>query len=211
MTASGRFPTPALGDADTVPRFEFRIWGDDLSAVADTIVDLGDPPRVGETIEIYLPVKQALHLNPKIRRSLLDVKVLIDRVDDFERWEPQLKCVMPIGLTQLVDEFFPLIDTEPPAMPRPSYSADLLVAEVVDPHPALDAVVVMKTRHLYRVGSCTAEVSEVGLGPVTRQTVAIESTHLQELHDLRDRLDIANRKNRSYPRMIHSLKGWIED
>ncbi len=211
MTGSTRFPTPALGDADTVPRFEFRIWGEDLSSVANDIVDLGGPPRIGETIELYLLVKRALDVNPKIRRSVLDVKVLIDSVDDFERWEPQLKCVMPVGLAQLVDEFFPLIEADPPKMAQSSYSADALVAEIVEPHPALDAVVVMKTRHLYRIDRCTAEVSHVGLGQTTRQTVAIESTHLEELHDLRERLGIDHYRNYSYPRMIQSLKGWIQD
>ena len=187
------------------------MWGDDLSKTADEIVAFGEPARIGETIEVYLPVKGALHVNPKIRRSVLDVKVLIDETDGFERWEPQLKCVMPIGLTQLVDDFFPLIDTEPPKMSRSSYSAEALISDVVDHHPSLAAVLVMKTRHLYRVEGCTAEVSTVGIGRTTHQTVAIESTRLDALQDVRERLGLEHRENCSYPRVIHRLQGWIGD
>ena len=94
-------------------------------------------------------------------------------------------------------------------MARPSYSADALVTEVIDPHPDLAGVVVAKTRHLYRIGRCTAEVSDVGVGRSTSQTVAIESSHLDELVQLREQLNLTHRVNCSYPRMIQGLLGWI--
>lgn len=204
-------PSPALDDADIVPRFEFRAWGPDLTSVADHITAIGGTPRTGETVEVYLPVRKALHVNPKVRHSVLDVKTLIDVVDGFERWEPRLKCVLPITLSQLVDEFFPLIGLAPPVLSAPSYEIDTLVSEVADRHPDLTAVVVTKTRHLYRIDECTAEISTVGIGSDTHHTVAIESTHLELLGRLRDQLGLEDQQNCSYPRMIQRLNHWIGD
>ena len=206
-----RFPTPALGDADIVPRFEFRVWGFDLGPVGDQIVAMGGPPRLGETVEVYLPVRNALDINPKIRRSILDVKVLLATVDGFEQWVPRLKCVLPVSLAQLVDEFFPIVGLDPPALARPSYEAETLVSEVANPHPDLAAAVVMKTRRLYRIDGCTAEISTIGIGTAVHQTVAIESTHLDVLGRLRAQLGLEQRANHSYPRMIQQVQGWIED
>jgi hypothetical protein len=66
-------------------RFEFRVWGDRLDAVADRLRARSEAGEVRESAETYLVSTAVLDANPKARADLLDIKWLVDVRDRFEQ------------------------------------------------------------------------------------------------------------------------------
>jgi hypothetical protein len=194
-----------------VARYEFRIWGVDLEAVAGHLEELGTPAAIWSSREIYLLVPGFLDTNPKIRDDTLDVKVLQRVVDGFEQWEPRLKCTFPVPAAVLESELFPLLGLDPPPLGLTQYEPSNFVADVVQPHPKLDAVEVTKARRIYDLGPSIGEAAEVTIAGVRLTTVAIESEDLNSLRAMRDRLGLAARDNQSYPRAIRSVLARTDD
>lgn len=187
-------------------RFEFRVWGEQLDAVSDRLRAVSQASDVRESAETYVVSTQVLDANPKARADLLDVKVLVDVRDGFEQWTVHGKAEFPVDAAVLTDDLFPLLGVAP-ALDRKTYSLSELVDEVVEPHPDLAAVDVTKRRQMYSADACQAEVSEVSIGDRVLQTVAIESTDLDALREVRARLELDTYDNVSYPRAIRDLLG----
>lgn len=69
-------------------RYEFRIWGDDLSNVAQQLEVLSVKAYPTETDEIYFVSNATDDCNAKIRFGLLDIKVLLKVERGLEQWSP---------------------------------------------------------------------------------------------------------------------------
>ena len=189
-----------------MPRYEYRVWGEQLADVARRLIAAGERAEVRQTEETYISLPSP-SLNPKIRAGLLDVKVLVEVVDGFERWDPRLKFAFPVAADSLRASFFPLLGLGSPSLQRGSYTANEFVDEVVWPHPSLSAVEVVKLRVSYRLTGCLAEISDVIVAGRGMQTVAVESEDLALLHAACSRIDLQDLQNRSYPTMIKEILG----
>ncbi len=189
-----------------MPRFEYRVWGEHLTDVAGRLVDLGRRGEVRQSAETYVS-SASKAVNPKIRASLLDVKVLVDVVDGFEQWEPQLKIAFPVSAHLLALKLFPILGLVPPVLDRDLYTSDEFIHEVVTPHLALSAVEVLKLRVSYQLEGCLAEISDVVVAGRGMQTVAVESEDLAALRVAHERLGLGTHENRSYPAFISETLG----
>jgi hypothetical protein len=192
---------------DAAPRFEFRVWSDELAAPAAQIAGAAELVTQRESSELYVLVASSAAVNPKIRDDVLDVKVLLDAVDRFERWEPRLGLPFPVRASRVAGDFFPLIGLEPPELRQASYTAPEFVEDVVGSHPLLDVVEVAKQRTMYRLSGCIAEVSDVTLAGRHRQTIAVESADLGRLQVVRSRLGLDLYENQSYPSALREMLG----
>ena len=80
----------------TNPRFEFRVFGDDLQALVamfhTQFLNSEITKRVTISDEIYLISQTNSDLNIKLRDNFLDIKKLISKSDSLEQWEPFLNC-----------------------------------------------------------------------------------------------------------------------
>jgi hypothetical protein len=188
-------------------RFEFRVWGDRLEPVADRLRAHSEAGEVRESAETYVVSTAALDANPKARADLLDIKVLVDVRDGFEQWTVHRKAGFPVDAGVLAAEVFPLLGVAPPSLDREEYSLAELVDEVVASHPDLAAVDVTKRRQMHTVGTCGAEVSEVQMAGRALQTIAIESSDLEALREVRRLLGLDTYDNVSYPRAIRDALG----
>lgn len=188
-------------------RFEFRVWGDRLDAVADRLRARSETGEVRESAETYLVSTAVLDANPKARADLLDIKRLVDVRDRFEQWTVHRKLEFPVDAAALADDLFPLLGLTPPQLQREAYSLAELVGEVVASHPDLAAVDVTKRRQMYTVDACRAEMSDVSLAGRQIRTVAVESTDLDALREVRRMLGVDTYDNMSYPRAIRDVIG----
>ncbi len=134
------------------------------------------------------------------------MKVLVDEVEGFQRWDVHSKTEFPLE-SAAVDALVDLLEGGPVTLDQESYTLDELIAEVIDPDPALLAVRVTKQREMHTIGACRAEITSVELEGSTYQTVAIESADLSELADLRASLGLEVHRNTSYPSAILEALG----
>ncbi len=192
------------------PRFEFRVWGDDLADAAARIRAFGGRPELREGTEIYVLCAGVDDVNPKIRAGTLDVKVLHGIEDVYELWEPWLQVEFPVAADVLMGRLFPRLGLAAPIPTREEFTLPEFLAEIVDPHPALTGVEVHKHREIYAVPGAFGEVARVRVNGHTLATVTIESTDLELLDDLRRRCLPPPAENESFPKAIKRALGLEE-
>jgi hypothetical protein len=194
-------------NTETSPgRFEFRVWGDDLNALAARVRDGLSGVTEVEGGERYLVTSRDAPANPKIRDDALDVKRLVQVRHGCEQWEPILKVPFPVTAATIETYVFDPIDLDPPKLDRDLYTAEQLSSEVVAPYPGFAAVDVSKARTIGTRAGCRAEVALVTIaGTVATMTVAFESDDLDAVVALRDAVGLADAVNESYPRAIRRI------
>ena len=188
--------------ATIVPRWEWRVFGDDLAAAEQVFAELA-PGAVVESDELYLLA--ATRANVKVRHDLLDIKVLREVDDDgLERWEPVLKESFPLPAAE-VSKVFDALGVEPPPLDRDAYTLDQLLAEVVEPVGGVRPVRVHKRRVRYTIGGCMAELSDVEAEGHGTRTVAVESEDASAVVAAVRSLGLDGEVNTSYPLGLAAL------
>lgn len=193
--------------AGNEPRFEFRVWTDRPDDASDQIHVISESAEIRDSIETYFVSTSATEANPKARADLLDIKTLVDVREDFERWEVHLKARFPIEAAVVANELFPLMGIVAPHLEREIFTLPQLVAEVVGPSRDVSAVEVTKRRTLHTIGPCLAEITHATIVGNDLWTVAIESTNLDALVEIRNTLGLDGQRNVSYPLAIRQALG----
>ena len=190
--------------ATVVPRWEWRIFGDDLAEAERAFAALAPGPAV-ESDELYLLA--ATRATVKVRHDLLDIKMLREvNADGLERWEPVLKESFPLPAAE-VSRVFDAIGVVPPPLTRDAYSLDQLLAELVEPAGALWPLRVHKRRVRYTLGGCMAELSDVEAEGHGTRTVAVESEDASAVIAAVRGIGLAGAVNTSYPLGLATLVG----
>ena len=192
----------ALGFRTTVrvmtPRWEYRVWGEDLSDLRAEVVALNESLGLRVSRETYLVGSP--DTNAKIRDEILDVKRLIKTEHDFELWTPTLKEPFPLTATTVNEVLAMVLQSDPPKPEVLSFNSSGLLA-----HARGGGVIVAevtKRRETYRQGDCLLEFVDATINGFTRHTVAIESEELSTAFELAARLGISTFPNQSYPAAI---------
>jgi hypothetical protein len=195
------------------PRFEFRLFGNDFTLVAERMAQLSGPvpERVQErrSDEIYIMSKHNDVNNIKIRYGLMDIKVLLRTVGGLEQWEPLMKAEFPIDSGILVDHVFPALQVRISEPGERDYSLDdflTLIATNAD----LQAVDVRKHRHGYSVNETICEMAEIDIDGVKVVTVAIESTDIDAVRKTINDLGLTGMENINYLQGIKRVIGMID-
>jgi exopolyphosphatase / guanosine-5'-triphosphate,3'-diphosphate pyrophosphatase len=188
--------------ATIVPRWEWRVFGEDVAAAEPAFAAL-DPGAVVESDELYLLA--ATRANVKVRNDLLDIKVLREvDADGLERWEPVLKEDFPLPAAQ-VSRLFDALGVVPPPLTRDAYTLDQLLAELVEPDGGVRPVRVHKRRVRYTIGGCMAELSDVEAEGRSTRTVAVESEDASAVIAAVRSLGLDGELNTSYPLGLAAL------
>ena len=157
-----------------IPRWEWRTFGSDFGD-AEAAMSALPVAQVVESDEVYLISEVAEADVVKVRDGLMDVKHLQEVSDDgLEQWTVLMKATFPLSPAELAAVADALrVAIDPPA--RDDYPLEVVLDEIVGPHPGLRAVEVHKRRVRYRVGEVLGELSEVRTGHATTRTIAVES------------------------------------
>lgn len=193
---------------DVEARFEFRVWGMELADAVGRLRMLADSADEALSDETYLVVLDRDNVNVKIRDHVLDVKILKSTSRGCEQWQPQLKAEFPLLGVVLTEELLPRLGIADAVLNREAYMEAEFLEEVVRPQSRVLIVEVSKRRLKYTIGGCLAELADVALNDHELRTVAVESQDLDALCEVRDRLDLGQFENVSYPRAIKLALGW---
>ncbi len=115
-----------------------------------------------------------------------------------------MKVGFPISAADIA-EVFSLLERPLPALDRAEYDMTQLLEEVVEADPRLQAVLVDKTRVRYRLGDCTAEVTELTVGESTTQTIAVEGENPDSVMANVEAIGLGGYVNISYITGLRSL------
>ncbi len=193
--------------AEITPRYEFRVWGDDLDAQRKHLEGAA-PGKAQESGETYIVSALTDTTNVKIRGGLLDIKELLDVSGGLERWTPTLKEPFPIAAGIIGGKILPGLRVDSPKLVRDGYTLDQLIAEVVRPNAKLRAVELTKNRTQYSIKGTTAEFTIVRLKDGQRtQTVAVESEDASAVRAVVKELGIDGAANTSYVKALKRMVG----
>ncbi len=180
-----------------VARFEFRVFGRDLTAMRKSFEALGTGEAQPPSREIYIVTRLNVESNAKIRGGRLEVKGLQGRLRLLDQWRPIFKSEFPVAAGDIENIVAPAlgIDVElGDAAPLTETDLMALVAE----QPALASVVVDKERTLFDLVDCEAEFSELAIGGEPLQTVALEAVEAKAAEALIRQTGLGAMQNESY-------------
>jgi exopolyphosphatase / guanosine-5'-triphosphate,3'-diphosphate pyrophosphatase len=187
------------------PRYEFRVWAENLSPLREKLEGLAQP-RETVSKETYLISAMTDRCNAKIRSGLMDVKILIHEDRGLEQWSPILKAGFPLDRSVIAGKVFPSLEVPTPRLLKSEYAMEEFLHQVIPSDRRIAVVDVSKTRYQFAIGVCQAEFASTTVNQVPRETVAIESTDADAVLQLIQDLGITE-PNTSYIREIKRVLG----
>ncbi len=192
--------------ADIEARYEFRVWGENLSELRARLNRRATPVKSSSS-ETYLVSWKTDECNVKIRGDAIEIKLLIAEYRGLEQWKPVLKAAFPLDQSSVADVLLPALEIHPLQLSRSRYELNEFFNEVIRTQPDIAIAEVGKTRFRFSLGVCLAEFTLVLFKDARCQTVAIESADPDELLRLIHEIGLVGADNLSYVRYIkHSLR-----
>ena len=193
----------------TNPRFEFRVFGDDLQALVamfhTQFLNSEITKRATISDEIYLISQTNSDLNIKLRDNFLDIKKLISKSDSLEQWEPFFKIEFPIDVETLEEKTFLLFQIKLPHLNQNKYTKEQFLA-AIQSYDFINTVKVHKKRTQYTIDELIFEISDIDIGGRTLQTLCLESTNKGKLLKFLKKFHMDTMKNTNYIEEIKLLK-----
>ena len=195
------------------PRFEFRSFGKDFNKQAERMARLSIPiPEkflVRHSQETYIMSRTNDINNTKIRDGKIDIKTYVQTVDALEQWNPLMKVEFPISAHYLKSEIFPAFQIEIPILEKIQYTIDEFMA-MINEHPDLQAVSVVKERFGYMVNDTICEVGNILINGEKVMTINSESTELDDIKKTVIDVGLDGGENINYLQTIKRVIGWID-
>jgi hypothetical protein len=156
----------------TIARWEWRTFGETFGE-AEARINAHPKDKVRTSSEVYILSGRSMD-NTKIRDGLMDIKTLQKvNADRLEQWYPVMKAGFPLTGPVLAD-VFRAWKTPVPAFAREAYGYDEFLREIVEPHPDLRTVQVVKERHGFMINGCIVEIANLTFDGRPVRTVAVE-------------------------------------
>lgn len=191
-----------------IPRYEFRIFGNDLVKHIKKIEQLSTKQMTREMDSVYLLTSWKRKNNVKIREGVMDIKVLEQEYQGLQQWSPFLVGEFPLDNDVIKTVVFPALGIESPVFERKNYTLKQFINEVVTIDPDLAVAYVWKRRHAYTVGECITEIAEIKVNGAFIKTICIESEDPEKVINAKQIIGIgSNVENVSYPLALKRIMG----
>ena len=194
------------------PRFEFRSFGQDFNKQAERMarlsISIPEKFLVRHSQETYIMSRTNDINNTKIRDGKIDIKTYVQTVDALEQWNPLMKVEFPISAHYLKSEIFPAFQIEIPILEKIQYTIDEFMA-MINEHPDLKAVSVVKERFGYMVNDTICEVGNILINGEKVMTINSESTELDDIKKTVIDVGLDGVENINYLQTIKRVIGWI--
>lgn len=186
-------------------RYEFRVWGNDLAHLFARLREASALEEIEDGTESYIVSSLGSPFNTKIRSGQLDIKRLIKTYKRLELWRPYLKKQFPLSRHTMREEVRSILSLNWQGAWPSSYALDPFIAEVIESSPHLTLVPLHKTRYRFTIESCAAEFTDVTVGGVRLETVAVESERVAAVLRAVTRLGLWRLENRNYQRVLRTI------
>jgi hypothetical protein len=190
-----------------IPRYEFRSFAQNFGMVETKMRRLSKCEVIRESSEIYIVSAANNENNTKIRDGKMDIKVLVEKKQGLERWNPRMKGEFPMQAELLKNEVFPAFGVEEPHFERNEYTLDQYLAEIIMPHSQLTAVKVFKRRFAFTINGCIAEIAHLLINGAAIQTVAVELEDVDAILGAMEMLGLGEYENVNYLLAIKRIVG----
>ncbi len=195
--------TPAIQ-----PRFEFRIFGNNLDSYENKIKELAQKEMTRQMDSVYLLTAWKRKNNIKIREGIMDIKNLEQQQEGLQQWNPFLVGQFPLPAEVIKTVVFPALGIESPVFERKLYTLKQFLKEVVTVDPDLAVSYVWKTRHAYTIGGCITEIAELKVNGASIKTICIEAEDPKKVIKAKEMLGMSNKlENVSYPLAMKRIMG----
>ena len=195
------------------PRFEFRSFGQDFNKQAERMarlsISIPEKFLVRHSQETYIMSRTNDINNTKIRDGKMDIKTYVQTVDTLELWNPVTKTEFPVPTHFLQSDIFPAFQVQMPVFEKTEYTMDEFVA-IVNEHPDLQAVSVVKERFGYVVNDTICEVGNILINGAKVMTINSESTELVGIKKTIIDVGLNGVENINYLQTIKRVIGWID-
>ena len=189
------------------PRFEFRTFARGLGGVERRFRELSPMEGIRESSETYIMCKGNNQNNTKMRDALMDIKVFIREDRGLEQWNPRMKGAFPMDAAVLREDVFPAFGVDMPDLERDVYSLEQYLAEVIEPHPGLQAVSVFKRRFAFTINDCIAELGDIYINGAKIHTANLESVDVEAILEGMKMVGLEGYENINYLMAIKRVIG----
>lgn len=194
--------------ATIIPRYEFRIFGNNLEEIEAQIKELSEREMTRKMDSVYLLTPWKRRNNIKIREGVMDIKILEQTHDCLEQWNPLLIGEFPLKAEVIKTTVFPALGIESPVFERKEYSLKQFINEVVTIDPDLSVAYVWKTRHAYTINGCITEIAEIKVNGTSVKTICIEAEDPKKVLEAKKLLGIEKKvENVNYPLALKRFMG----
>ena len=200
-------PQPETRPRQPPDRYEFRVWGDDLSMLLARLRAVGDGTQSQESSEVYIVSHLESAFNAKIRDGRLDVKQLVATCRDLELWRPYLKERFPIRSHSLRDELCQILCLRRQFAWTATETPDTFLGELVESCPHLTVVPLRKKRYRFALGPCLAEFVAVAADRIRRESVCVESEDAATASRGVAHLGLSGQDNWNYQTALRAMLG----
>lgn len=191
-----------------IPRFEFRIFGNNLGKYESKIKELSEKEMTRQMDSTYLITPWKRKNNVKVREGVMDIKLLEQNHKGLEQWNPFLVGKFPLNSDVIKSVVFPALGIESPVFDRKKYSLSQFIEEVVSIDPDLAVAYVWKTRHAYTVGDCITEIAEININGAFIKTICIEHEDPDKVMKAKEMIGIDPKtENVNYPLALKRVMG----
>lgn len=191
-----------------IPRFEFRIFGNNLDKYESNIKKLSKKEISRQMDSTYLITPWKRKNNVKVREGVMDIKLLEQNHEGLQQWNPFLVGKFPLNSEVIKSVVFPALGIESPVFERKKYSLDQFIEEVVSIDPDLAVAYVWKTRHAYTIGDCITEIAEIKVNGAFIKTICIEHEDPKKVIKAREMIGIDPKtENVNYPLALKRIMG----
>lgn len=200
-------PEPPASDraqTDPAPRFEFRVFGADLSGPRGLLERDGraEPPE--HRRDTYFVARDRFDIGLKLRGAgdRLELKRLVRVEGRCELWEPAASSDLPLEVSEIPRALLAPLGLPDGLAPQAVLDGSALL-EALDGREDLRVVPIGKHRTTYHLGPDLGEWVQIDFPDGHREvSVALESEDLTRLEALIDRMDLGGRENVSLPRRL---------
>jgi hypothetical protein len=194
--------------SSVIPRYEFRIFGNNLTDFELKIKELSEIEMTRQMDSVYLLTPWKRKNNIKIREGVMDIKNLEQEYKGLQQWNPVLVGEFPIMASVIKSVVFPALGIESPVFERKEYTLKQFVEEVVTIDPDLAVAYVWKTRHAYTIGGCITEIAEIKVNGAAIKTICIEAEDPAKVIEAKKIIGIGQEiENVSYPLALKRIMG----
>jgi hypothetical protein len=198
--------TPAI-----LPRYEFRIFGNNLSEYEDKIMQFSEKEITREMDSIYILTPYKKKSNIKIRQGVMDIKHLEHEHECLQQWNPFLVGSFPLAADVIKSVVFPALGIVCPVFERKKYTLKQFVEEVISIDPDITVAYVWKTRHAYTVNGCITEIAEIKVNGASLKTICIEAEDPKKVIAAKELIGISKKtENVNYPLAMKRIMGLTE-
>ncbi len=189
------------------PRFEFRTFGQGFGPMLQKMHQHSKLIGIRESREIYIMSAGNDQNNTKIRDDLMDIKVFVQELDGLEQWNPRMKGSFPMNAEILRDEVFPAFGVSLPEFTREVYTLSQFLSEIVQPHPELLAVNILKRRFAFTVNEVITEWAKVLINGAAIETFCMESVDRAAILEGLGMIGAQGMENVNYLKAIKRVTG----